>query len=137
MNLPIIINYFECENCFNNWRIFRNNQNVFRSCCMQCDTWNRRERRVIVNYFTSDIKAYGKFECSNCENEWTSNFTWILYKQKCQYCRKKSYPISIFDKFIEDDYLNERNNNQEGRGHKREYCDKCFEVGDCRRFAIY
>jgi hypothetical protein len=126
MKLPIIINYFECENCFDYWRVFRN-ANVYRSRCKSCDTWNHRVRIRVIDDRNSDYKAWGKFEC-RCGNEWTSAHCWILYRQKCRRCKKKSDPVHLYDNFREeDDYNPDPRSNGKDKMHDTQSCTKCLD----------
>ena len=133
MRLPITINYFECEHCFDYWRVFRN-EDVYRSRCKKCDTLNRRERRRVINYRNSDFKAWGKFDCS-CGNEWTSAHCWILYRQKCNRCRKKSDPARLYDNFREyGSYYDDPHGKD--KMHDSNSCTKCIEVGNCPKYPF-
>ncbi len=131
MKMPIYIMYFRCKWCQNKWKVYREEIQK-TSKCESCYSIKRYINYRKITNRNSNIRCFGYFQCTNCENEWVSAYTWILYRQRCFQCRIKTAPHSLAQLKESDYYDPEGDPN---KYHKTSYCQKCLEVGDCRDYA--
>ncbi len=86
------------------------------------------------------VLKYGKFECEDCKNAWTTYFVFWGCKHQCKKCFKLFYPVDVsvdffnilnfkvYQKPVLDDI--EKN-------HLSKFCEKCVVKGDsCYKMTI-
>ena len=73
-------------------------------------------------------RAYGKFECYECTNEWSSVYTWANTPQACLYCNMFVYPINQWQLTKKQD----KKKRKENKEHLQKFCGRCrFREKSC------
>ena len=66
---------------------------------------------------------FGRFECSECGNEWFSAGAWKNYYQQCKDCGEEVMTWNLW--FLRSG----GGGGNLSHGHYKEYCEKCKELG--------
>jgi hypothetical protein len=80
-------------------------------------------------------KSFGYFICGRCSKEWFSAHSYPMYRQGCQQCERKSYPLFMWENVSnrERDESSDGSSDSDGP-HDQLRCEKCQTVrGDCRK----
>ena len=86
-------------------------------------------------------RYFGRFQCSECNNEWPSGYTWLEWDEDTktlnavgQDCLKCSYGVDIYPYIVRPlQYSGERPSQ---KPHDTSACGMCKKLGgDCRKLA--
>ena len=119
--------YNSCLNCDNRWRTFNPEFYPDYPKCLDCNTRDTEYKVVYPEYY-DEIKCKGFYNCHICKNEWTSNNTWIFYKQRCLKCDIYIYYNSC-QEFQTTDFYGLLRNKPNRKKHHIENCEYCYELG--------
>ena len=76
------------------------------------------------------MRAFGEFNCSDCDKSWSSGNSWADKGQKCQDCHTNVYPYT--QKKLEKGDGHDENR----KAHRSDLCEKCEDLGsNCRNYS--
>ncbi|XP_019854056.1 PREDICTED: zinc finger CCHC domain-containing protein 24-like [Amphimedon queenslandica] len=88
-------------------------------------------RRQILRYnltpYQGNKRVFGEFDCHNCDNAWSSAFSYADTWQMCEVCNMEIYPHRQYP------LLRGKNNSK--KPHQSHLCGKCQELGhNCSKY---